>query len=493
MNQLTSAQLMYPSDAFPPAVRGPYSEMLRNSMAPEAMVAMALVAVMSTALQGIVDVRMPLGSVGPVVVNGTVIADSGERKTWVFSRLTRAIYDFDAYQAEKYQVDLASYKVKMCSWKAIESGYISKIRKLAKEGKSVEPVEQKLEAHATTKPVKPRSRKILHDNITPKALMEALEGDGESISFLATEGGIFLKGGALEQMELLNECWSGAQAVSIDRANGESLLIRNPRVTIAYMVQQGVLDEYERRHGSLAHSSGHWARYLVAKPASTQGGRFIYSTEQVWEHLPIFHERVRKLLDEYARRVGSGKVERMIVQFSADAKVRWRDAANWVESQLSPGAYLSDIKDCGSKIMEIAGRLAALLHCFTIDVDQVISGDLGEISMATLESALSISVWHMHEFKRIFVPQSLITQAEADAQLLERKLYADVWSKGLPFIRKNWVLQYGPLREKKRLDAALDVLIAMGRVWIHAGQKREKYVNLHSGYFGALANPQPMI
>ncbi|KFX63929.1 hypothetical protein KBK24_0119795 [Burkholderia sp. K24] len=490
MNTWTVTPPPYPIWVFPSAVHDPLREMLHNAQAPDALVAMAYLAVMSTALQGIVDVCTPLGSISPVLINELVIADSGERKSAVFSRVTRAIYDFDAYRAEQYQVALADYKVKMRSWKAVESGYISKIRKLAKEEKSVESVEQKLEAHAATKPVKPRLRKILHDNITSKALMEALEGDGESIAFLAAEGGIFMKGGALEQMELLNECWSGAQAVSVDRANGESLLIRNPRVTIAYMVQQGVLNEYEHRRGHLAHGSGHWARYLIAKPMSTQGTRFIYSTDQVWDHLPKFHERVRKLLDEHARRVESCGGKRKPVHFSADAKVLWRDAANSVEAQLQPCSYLSDIKDFSSKVMEIVARLAALLHCFALDVDQVISGDLGEISMGTLESALAIGEWHTHEFKRIFSPQSLVTQAQADAQMLEYKLFVDLWCKGYTFMRKNMVLQYGPLREKRRLDAALDILVGLGRVWIGTGQKREKYINLNQHYFGTLVYPK---
>ncbi|WP_176330969.1 YfjI family protein [Burkholderia vietnamiensis] len=489
MNNYTPASPPYPM-VFPSSVQDALYEMSNNSRAPDSLVAMAFLATMSASLQGIFDVCTPIGNVSPVSINGLTIADSGERKSFVYGRVASVISTFDADHARKYTAAVEDYKVKIRTWRAVENGYLSKIRKFVEKGKPVDDLEQEMQAHASVRPLRPRLRKMLRDNISAKALMEALGGDGESIAFLSSEGGIFIKGGALDQVELLNECWSGARSLSVDRANGENLVIRNPRVTIAYMVQEAVLNEYLQRRGTVAHGSGHWARYLIAKPVSTQGTRFIYSTDQVWKELQKFHARVRRLLDEYARRIESGEMNRTVLYFSADAKVRWRDASNWIEGQLRPCAYLSDIRDFSSKVMEIVARLAALLHSYRVDVDELISGEAGEIPMSTLEDAIAIAEWHLHEFKRIFAPQSLVTAAQEDAQRLEHRLYVDLWCKGYTYVRSNLVLQYGPLRDKKRRDAALDILVSLGRVWIGIGQKREKYINLNPHYFSSLGNPR---
>ncbi|WP_439890835.1 YfjI family protein [Ralstonia sp. 25C] len=477
---------LYPTLSFPGSVLGTINEVIHHTQAPVAMVALSALGVMSASLQGILDVCLPIGKVCPVSINALVIAESGERKSAVDNLLSAAIHEFDLIGEQAYTAALADYKIKARTWTAIETGYHHRIRKLIAQGEEVDVVQAQLEAHALTKPVKPRRRRILRGNITSKSMMEALDGGGESIAFMAAEGGILTKGGALSQVEMLNDCWSGVQSLSVDRANGEHLVVRNPRVTISFMVQEAVLQAYEARHGRITRGSGHWARYLVAQPESTQGHRFLYSTDQVWRELPKFHERGRRLLDEQKRRVEMGNTQRTTLHCSPDAKGFWRDGANWVEGQLGETAYLSDIRDFSSKMMEIVARVAALLHCYGLDVEQVVAGDVGEISIETMRAAMSLVEWHMHEFKRIFAPQSLIDQVQADAQELERRLHRDVWCKGFFSVRKNVMLQYGPLRQKRRLDAAIEILVSMRRIEISEGIGRTKYITLNPNYFASL-------
>jgi hypothetical protein len=463
-------------------------EMLHNSQAPAALVAMSFIAAMAASLQPIIDVCLPIGNTVPVSMYSLLIAESGERKSFVDRPIAQAIFDFDQYQDEKHGAALIAYQAKIRAWEAIERALVNRICTAAMENKPLDALEQQLQAHTATKPAKPRRRQISRLDISPTALVEALEGDGESIAFLCGEGGMFVNGGALNQVDLLNECWSGVQSLSRDRANGRRRVVRNPRVTIAFMVPDGVLKDYEKRRGRVLRGSGHWARYLVAKPVSTQGWRELYSTDLVWTHLPKFQSHIRKLLDEYARRAENGEVKRTTLHFGPEAKHRWRDAAKWVESQLQPSAYLSDMRDFSSKVMEIAARLAALLHCYAIDAEQVIAGDIGEISLSTLENALQIAEWHLHEYKRIFAPQSLITQVQVDVQRLEQYLYRELWRNGIPYIQKNIVRQFGPLRNKMQLDTALDMLESLGCVWVSLAKDRKKYIHLNPIYFNKRSN-----
>src|SRR3546814_17538417 len=80
------------------------------------------------------------------------------------------------------------------------------------------------------------------------------------------------------------------------------------------------LRDYVEKRGAVAKGSGHWARYLVAWPQSNVGYRPVGDGEAAWECLPLFHDRVKVLLDLQTKMYASGKVERDPVEFSDDAK-----------------------------------------------------------------------------------------------------------------------------------------------------------------------------
>lgn len=146
---------------------------------------------------------------------------------------------------------------------------------------------------------------------------------------------------------------------------------------------------------------------------------------------------------------------------------------------LGHGGYLSDITDFASKVMEIAARLAAAMHDF--------GGEGEDISLDTLERAFVIVVWHIEEYKNLFSPQSLTRQEDEDARQLTQYLRERVWSgPGMnSFIQKNHLLRNGPLRNRIRLNAALDLLGQRAALWIGQGCPPDKrlYVCLNDLHF----------
>lgn len=467
----------YPIAAFYLIIKDAIDEVWRNTQGPDAMIAMEFVTDMAVAAQGIYDVCLPTGQVRPLSLNSLVVAESGERKTGVHNLVAKPLYEFDADRMKKYETELAEYELEYRIWKSEGAGLHRRITKLTQDGESIEDLRLQMSEHDARKPVKPRARRIMRQNVTDRALMDALEGDGESIAFISDEGEIITKGGALNQTGTLNKAWDGAPMLTLDRADGDSVVARNPRVSMAYMVQRKVLKELLDRRGDVMRGSGHWARYLIGCPASTQGMRFTFNLNKEWRHLPKFHERMRELLDEFGRRVDAGVVERTTLEFSDDAIPRWIELANETETMLQPWGYMHDIKDFASKALEIAARVAALLHVF--------SKQEGRISVESLNRAIAIVDWHLHEFKRIFSPAS-VPQEHRDAQVLEHYLFVNYWCRSFTFAQKNLVLRNGPVRPASRLDAALECLIAMQRVWIGVGPKRERYINLNPQYFGAM-------
>jgi hypothetical protein len=202
--------------------------------------------------------------------------------------------------------------------------------------------------------------------------------------------------------------------------------------------------------------------------------------ELVWKHLPFFQQRMKVLLDKYDAMAESGEIKRELIEFSEDAKARWFNLARKTEWMLRPGDYLHDINDFASKVMEILGRLAAVLHYF--------NGEQGQITLDTLERAFEIIQWHVDEYKRLFSPQFVMPQDQVDANEVAIYLRNFVWQgpDSKSWIAKNHLLRNGPARSSKRLDAALHILEKKYAVWIGKDSTKRRFVNLYDAFFAAM-------
>ncbi len=475
----------FPIDAFYLEIGEAINEVWMNTQAPDALVAMEFLATMSVVAQALYVVRLPTGQVKPVSLNLCAIAGSGERKTGVHNQVSRPLYDFDKVRMEKYAADLKRYLQEMHVWKAIDVGLSRELSKKTQQKECTADLRQDLADHVTKLPEKPRARRLMRQNATDRAIMDALEGDGESIAFISDEGELIVKGGALSKTGLLNKAWDGAAMLSLDRSGGESVIVRNPRVTTWYMIQPQVLKDFIDRRGDTLRSSGYWARYLMGFPESTQGNRYIRDLDKPRHKLEKFHERARELLNEFGARVDEGIVQPKVLEFSYDAIARWIGATNHIEGLLRETEYLHDIKDAASKMLENVARVAALLHVF--------SHQEGPISVESFERAMTIVNWHIDEFKRLFSSQAVVPQHVADAQAVEDYLYSHYWCASQQVVPKNEVLRNGPVRPSSRFEAALNQLLVNYRVYVTHGPKRTRLINLHAAHFAARSHtPQLM-
>ena len=280
---------------------------------------------------------------------------------------------------------------------------------------------------------------------------------------------------------LRNKGWDGAQFLVFDRVSTGSVVARQPRVTVNIMVQDAVLDVYQQDRGAVARGSGFWARYLVGAPASTQGFRFINYIDEEWRHLPVFHARVKELLDEYDAMMKSGEVKRQVIEFDPAATAEWIRMVNVTEGMIQPWQYLNDIHDFASKLMEIVSRVAALLHFFT--------KQKGKITLDTFNRAKAIVEWHLHEFKRLFSPQVVTPTMSENMVAVEKHLFFNYWKVGLGQAGKNQVLRNGPnhLRSKALLEPVLNAMIAQCKIgWFKDSSTNKIMLTLNPNYFNTL-------
>lgn len=443
----------YPIEAFHAAVRDAIWEVLDQVQAPDALVAVSALTGMAISCQANVDVMLPSGLRRPSSLYMALIGQSGERKTTVDDLISAPIYAYDQKHAASDADMQAHYKASQRMWQATDNALQRKIDKSAQVAADLEQYRDELMEHERLEPKKPAPKRIIYQSITERPMLEALHGHGKSIAILSDEGEIVLKGGAMKKMGGMNKAWDGKQ-LSLDLVEVHILAI-DPRITISFMVQEEVFDEFLGKRGRIARGSGHLARYLIAWPASTVGFRKMKLGDHVWIHLPAFHQRITELLDQADFRQANNQ-PRTLLQFCTEAKELWVESQDWIEKGQRPGGRFYGIKDFASKALELAGRVAAILHYF--------NRLEGEISRETLQRALTIIGWHLDEFNRLFGDTNCTPQIEEDVQYLGDYLHMRHWLRGEGQAYWNEVRTHCKLRDQLRFEAALRRLELQGVV-----------------------------
>jgi putative DNA primase/helicase len=471
----TSVSVPYPSEALPAVLLAAVREVQSFTKAPEAMVACSALATLSLAAQAHYDVSRAERLTGPVSLYFLVIAESGERKSTCDGLLSRVLHDYETQQQHDARVEVKRYEADHSAWEAIRSGILESIKQAAKSAKDTSQSELALRRHEEMKPAPPRVPRLIYSDFTPEALTYSLSTKWPSGAVISSEAGSVFgshgmgKDSQLRTLANLNQLWD-ASKLTFDR-RGESYVVDGARLTMSLQVQESALMDFIGRTGTLARGTGFLARFLIARPQSTQGTRLFTEPPANMPALAQFHARILGILEAPVPINERGGLEPQMLVLAPEAKAAWVRFHDEIERGLGKGGELQDVRDVASKIADNAARLAALFH--------VIDAGIGAISSEHFESASIVTAWHLNEALRFFGELSL-PDGLANAGMLEDWLLNYCKTNATDTVSTRTVAQYGParLRDKASLTAAVDELIGHGRaVLITAGRKREIQIN----------------
>ncbi len=410
----------YPLDALPDAIRAAVKEVQGFTKAPVPLVASSALAALSLASQAHADAKRAEKLTGPVSLFLLTIADSGERKSTCDGFFTKAIRDYrrrrPSWQSQ------CSKTTRQPRRHGRRSGPASRRRSASSPRRTSRPATRKRHyaIWSTTSLETPRVPRLLYADATPEALAYGMARNWPSGGVVSAEAGIVFgahgmgKDSVMRNLALLNVLWDGGN-LTIDRRTAESFTVRGARLTVALQVQEATLRTFFDRSGGLARGTGFLARFLVAWPESTQGFRPFTEAPANWPALAAFNRRIAAILDRPAPVDEDGALNPPLLPLTAEAKAAWVTFHDAIESELSSGGELYDVRDVASKIADNAARLAALF--------QVFEGAGGAIGAEAFESASRIAAWHLNEARRFFgelaVPAELADAARLDGWLID--------------------------------------------------------------------------
>lgn len=451
----------YPLDALPETIRAAVEEVTGFVKAPLPMVASSALAALSLASQAHFDVRRDEILTGPTSLFVMTIAGSGERKSQADKMLTKPIQDYQDEQAKAAIPHIKAYKADLHIWEAKRNGVKDKIRQLAKEGKDSMSFQRELSSLEHDQPEPPRVPKLIREDATPEGLAKKLQKDWPSAGVVSNEAGIVFGAhgmgseSVMRNLALLNKLWDGGRYQS-DRSDDErSRDVRGARLTMGLMIQESTLRAFFDQSKGLARGTGFLARFLIAWPESTMGGRFYTAPVSGSPALSEYHRRISALLNQPVPINEDGILEPSILPLSEGAKAAWIEFHDSIEKELSARGELYDVKDVASKSADNAVRLAALFQHF--------EGGAGAIGADIFEGASRIAAWHLNEARRFFGELALPAEM-ADAARLDGWLIEHCEQERAPSVAKNHVRQHGPLRDGIRLDGAIRELTDLDRL-----------------------------
>lgn len=359
----------FPNLSAAPLMRDAFFETFESVQAPYSMIALVQLSTISAALQGAVNVSLPINKICPVSILAITIAESGERKSTVESQYMEVL---KAAQKELL-IEFRSTHNKYIIKKEIHDEEAVRLRRRLSKEKDDEKYElalNELQAHRDAEPIKPRAPKFLYQDITKEALLLGLYENLPNAFLGSDEGGVLFKSSIMRNSPVINSFWSGGD-VNIDRKTLESFVVSDARLTMHIMTQWSALQDFLGRSKDDLRGNGFFARAIVTCPISLCGYRQVSGFEFSKKATEKFNDRIKQLLlnviamEDYRNRV--------TVTFSNDAKNVWLDIANDIEIKMGPGGMYECAKDHASKVPENIARVAALIHCFEHPGDFVIS------------------------------------------------------------------------------------------------------------------------
>ncbi len=476
----------YPTEALGTFMGSAVEAVARKVQLPAAIAAGSALANASLAVQGHVDVDMPLAGRRPVSLFMFTLASSGDRKSKADNTLGRAVADHERKLREIYDKDSFKQNAKV---QAHKHKLAAILRQAGKN--TLEDTEAEIEALGP-EPAMPKNPMLLATDPTLESAHINLSDGPPSQAVFSDEGAQFTTGYGMSPEKALKTAagFSGlwdASPIRRSRVLDGNRQIYGKRMSFHLMIQ---VDSGLTWLGDPSiRDQGLFGRLLIACPETMKGTRFSekrtpWEQTEIENAIDIYNQKLAdcfalpfNYVDDDADRA---ELEPRALGFSDEARKIWLEFYNEVEAAQCPKCPLNPIYSLSSKAAEHMSRIAAVLAFFN-------DPSVDEIGVETTKNAIELTWWYLREALRLNEAAMIspdLALAEKLLEWIDEKHTSD-------FISAADVYQNGPnaLRTKERAEKIIKILVNHG--WLRSakgtteinGQKRRKAYEVRHEYF----------
>ncbi len=349
-------------------------------------------ACLATCLQGKFQVEVKQGYNEPLNLYIIITAEPSELKSPTLKAFKKPLEEWEAMKNEKEKPIIHSLisqnktLEKLIEGKRARACKINDIPTLKELSKEIMELEEELSKI-------PNYTRLFADDVTPESLGVLLEAQNGRLSIAEAEGGFFAilagrysKG--IPNLDLILKAYN-SENVRIDRKGFQPIFIKNPYLTLLFLIQPFLL--MNRENGEAFKGRGLDARFLYVMPKSKIGYR-------EYTDIPINSQ----IEEEYSTMIKSFldlpcDIEKPFsLKMTKEASIFYTECMNKIEVAMREGNELENMRDWAGKKGSLA-RLVGILHCATYKEPQ---SEL--ISKEIVENAWSMLTYLIAHAKRAY-------------------------------------------------------------------------------------------
>ena len=459
----------------------PIMAIAKLTQAPAAIAMQSVLAVASTATQGLADVEALHGTV-PITLYLVTVAQSGERKSACDGLATAAIKEVDQERERQYRYIKRVFEAELVEFQKGQR---------RKPKKDFDVIEGDIKyPNVELAPEPPLVTTILISDVTIEGLHRRLETGTPSVAVMTDEGGQFFGGhgmkpeNALKTVAGFSKLWDGAP-ISKSRASSETVVLYNKRVSLHAMIQprvaQNVIGD------PMMKDQGFLSRVLIACPDSKIGSRkisndpaYTAAKREAQAVLHIYNERIKELLNIELLILPDTRSDLNLRQLklSDQARSSLEEFYNRVEHSSNKGEAFEYMTGFAAKAPEMAARIAGVQTLYADERATEITGEMMSNGIVMME-------WYLAEMHRVSDtgrPNEELCMAE------ELRLWlVNGWTG--EFINKRTIMKNGPgyLRDGNTLDICIKKLVEHG--WLVRGAGAQVIGGTNSITFWRVVRP----
>lgn len=424
----------FPIGALPQTIRDMVQFVAETTQVYPDMPAAVALAALSVCLQGKAKVYFSEHWAEELNLYILICAPPGERKSAVFSSMTKPITNYVADYNQEHLIDVQTYRN---TRKQLEC----KLHRAIEKDEPMDTVKEIQQEINTLPPVD--EMKLITTDVTAEALAGIMSENDEVMGILSPEGGIFdvISGMYSNNVTNLNIFLSSydGEPVKIDRKYG-SVALHRPLLTFGICTQPQVLNSVI--NNPQFSGKGLTQRFLFCIPDSMIGHRKLIQDVNGSSVTRAYSDLITRLLnmprsDDCRIDLGCKAVD-LLTAF-----------ADKIEYQMSDTGNLAEHCEFFSKILGKTLRIAGIIHLCEHTASECISGE-------TMQAAIEIVTY----FGQHYLKMMCADNYDNSAQYLLEKITARIMRDGRTVISLRDIKRTAKRLSSEQIETALEKLTA---------------------------------